>query len=95
MGCGIMNSITAEKARKNIKRHEKAVKRRQKEYIKTLCKEIKIASNYGGSSITTCDTLDKIMTREFMNEIRKYFEQRGFFVTEEKYLTCWLRISWQ
>ena len=93
------DDVTADIARSNNRWHEFFLEERRSEYIKTLCRQIKIESINGNKSITTMTLRDEIMTYEYMMKIKEYFEQRGFNVKEESnrsgVLTSWLRISWQ
>lgn len=92
------DDVTADMARSNNKWYEFQLEIERKNYIESLCKQIKTASRSGAKCIWTLDTHDKKMTYEFMMEIKEYFEQRGFTVKEEGNrtgaLVSWLRISW-
>lgn len=93
------DDVTADIAKSNNRLYEFQLEEKRREYIKTLCRQIKTASSNGGKCILTADLNRDIMTYEFMMEIKEYFEQRGFDVKEESsrsgILTSWLRISWQ
>lgn len=93
------DDVNVDIARENYQAYQKELECKQKDYIKTLCNEIKICSRKGWKSIKTEDLLNDFMTYEFMMEIKEYFEQRGFHVKEEGnrsgILTSWLRISWE
>ena len=92
------DDVTADIAKSNNRWYEYELKERRRKYIKTLCKEIKVSSAKGSKSITTLTMRNEIMTPKFMQEIKEYFEQRGFIVKEEgQYsgaITSWLRIRW-
>lgn len=97
------DGITVDDARENYKecekKHDSALRLMQLVYIPELCDEIKTSSKKGKKSITTVDTLYDFFTYDFMDEVKEFFEKRGFTVKEEK--TCsgvcksWLRISWE
>ena len=93
------DDVNVDIARANYQKYQDELKQRQKNYIKTVCDRIKIASRDGCKSIETANLLNDFMTYEFMMELKEYFEQRGFQVKEESsssgVLTSWLRISWE
>lgn len=93
------DDVNVDIARANYQKYQDELKQQQKNYIKTVCDRIKIASRDGGKSIETANLLNDFMTYEFMMELKEYFEQRGFQVKEEcnssGVLTSWLRISWK
>ena len=95
----INDDVNIDIARANYQKYQDDLKQRQKEYIKTLCNEIRKCSRQGWKSVTTEDLSCKFMTYEFMMELKEYFEQRGFNVKEESFktgrITSWLRISWE
>lgn len=92
------DDINVDIAKNNYQKYQDELERQRREYIKTVCNEIKIASRNGFQSMTTKNLLDEFMTYDFMMELKEYFEQRGFDVKEERngtgVLTSWLRISW-
>lgn len=93
------DDVNVDIARANYQKYQDELKEIQKNYIKTLCDRIKLASRDGCKSIKTANLLNDFMTYEFMMEMKEYFEQRGFCVKEESNnsgaLTSWLRISWE
>lgn len=95
----ISDDVDVEVARANYQIYQDRLKQQQREYTKSLCREIELAAIQGKQSIVTATLLNNFMTEEFMVELKHYFEQRGFAVSEERntsgVLTSWLRISWQ
>ena len=93
-----IDDVNVDIARANYQKYQDELKKIQKNYIKTVCNKIKIASRNGCKSIETVSSLTDFMTHEFMMEMKEYFEQRGFCVKEESnksgLITSWLRISW-
>lgn len=93
------DDVDVEVARANYQIYQDRLKQQQDEYTKALCKKIKLAAIQGKQSIETATLLNDFMTKEFMVELKRYFEQRGFAVSEERnssgVLTSWLKISWQ
>ena len=93
-----IDDVNVDIARANYQKYQDELKEIQKNYIKTVCDRIKIASRDGCKSIETENSLADFMTHEFMMEMKEYFEQRGFCVKEESnksdLITSWLRISW-
>ena len=94
----VTDDVNVDIARTNYQKYQDELKEIQKNYIKTVCNKIKIASRDGCKSIKTVNSLADFMTHEFMMEMKEYFEQRGFCVKEESnksgLITSWLRISW-
>lgn len=90
---------TVEVARDIRKKHEDDLEKMRKAYIKELCDQIKTDARKGCKSTTTVDTLYDFITYEYLNELKEYFEQRGFKVKEESnrtgILKSWLRIIWE
>ena len=93
-----VDDVTVDIARANYKKYENQLKKMQCAYIRGLCDQIKAESKQGKKSITTLDTCYDFFTYEFMEEVKEYFEQRGFTVKKESNHTCilksWLRIRW-
>lgn len=94
----ISDDVNIDIAKANYQKYQDKLEQQRKDYIKTVCNDIKIASINGCKSIKTVDLSEDFMTYEFMMEMKHYFEQRGFNVKEESnscgVLTSWLRISW-
>ena len=92
------NGITVDDARNSYKKYEDGLEKMRKAYIKGLCDQIKTDAKKGYKSTTTLDTCYDFVTHEYLEEIKKYFEQRGFTVKEESnrtgVLKSWLRIRW-
>ena len=92
------DDITVDIARANYKKYEYGLEKMRMAYIKGLCDEIKHAARNGSKSITTVDTCYDFVTYEYLEELKEYFEQRGFKVKEESnrigVLKSWLRIMW-
>ena len=93
------DDVTADIAKSNNKFYQYQLEERRRDYIKSLCKQIKIESLKGSKCIITADLQHEIMSYDFMMELKEYFEQRGFNVEEKSnrcgVLTSWLRISWE
>ena len=93
-----IDDVNVDIARANYQKYQDELKEIQKNYIKTVCDKIKIASRDSYKSIETVNSLSDFMTHEFMMEMKEYFKQRGFCVKEESdksgFITSWLRISW-
>ena len=95
--------FTADDARAGYKKYKKnyetSLKIMQRTYIKELNNEIKKKARKGNQSITTVDTCYDFFTYNFMEEIKEYFEQKGFNVKEEMtysgVIKSWLIISWE
>lgn len=92
--------FTVDVAKANYQKYCDDLQKERCDYVKSLCKEIKIKSRNGGRFIDTVSLLKDFMTYDYMiNELKPYFESRGFKVTEESnrsgVLTSWLRISWE
>lgn len=95
----VSDDVNVDIAKAYYQKYQDDLKRQQKEYIKTICNEIKALSRCGRKSIKTKTLSTEFMTYEFMMELKEYFEKRGFQVKEEinnsGVLTSWLRISWE
>jgi hypothetical protein len=93
------DDITVDVARDNYKKYEDGLEKMRKTYIKGLCDQIKTEARKGHKSITTLDTCYDFVTYEYLEDLKEYFEQRGFKVKEESnhtgILKSWLRISWE
>lgn len=99
LGVEASDDVNIDIARANYQKHQDDLKRNQNDYIKTLCGKIKVASRDGRKYIETLGVCDEdFITREFLGEMKEYFEQRGFDVkTENHYYGIdypWLKISW-
>lgn len=97
LGMDTSDDINIDIARANYQKHQNDLKRKQNDYIKTLCGAIKVDARKGKKYIDTLNVLEKdFMTAEFIIEMKTYFEQRGFKadVTNCGLSRCWLRISW-
>lgn len=90
--------INIDIAKKNMQVAEKRLQRERKRYIRQLCKYIKSESKKGNKYVLTKTLREKIMSYEFMMELKEHFEKLGFTVTEKGnysgFLTCWLEIRW-
>ena len=97
--CPEFDDFDVNVAKSNYKKYQDKLECKRRDYIKTLCDEIKIASRNGCQSIETENLLNDMMTYEFMMELKEYFEQKGFNVKEVSngygVITSWLRISWE
>ena len=80
-------------------RRESMLKIIQYAYIQELEDSIKTNARKGKQSIITADTRHDFFTYKFMEEVKEYFENKGFTVKEEYartgVLKSWLRISWE
>lgn len=79
-------------------KHLRDLERKRKKYKRRLCIEIIKASNNGEWCVATdCSNAD-YMNIEYMQELKKYFENKGFCVKEKGtshgIYTIWLEISW-
>lgn len=90
--------ITADIAKENNQAYLNSLRAKQRIYIKQLCLDINNKSKEGAQRIyTRSNTECSFMTKEFMTEIKEYFEKRGFTVEKrddgynEEY---WFVISW-
>ncbi len=67
--------------------------------IYELEEEIKQAALDGHLSIITHNAHYDFMSFDYLDELKKYFENKGFNVEKERsnsaFLTYWLRISWK
>lgn len=95
----LSGDITADMARENYKYHKRRFNKYQKRYIEGLTHEIKAASKNGAKHVDTLSSLYDFMTKEFMDELKEHFEQRGFYVDKRENCShapsyC-LRISWE
>ena len=95
----LSDDVNIDIAKANYQKYQDRLKQRQKEYIKILCQKIKLASINGSTFVDTADTFEDFMTYDFMKEIKEYFKERGFYVTEQDSssgkVISWLRISWK
>lgn len=92
------NGITVDIAKSEYKKYEYGLEKMRKAYLNGLCDQIKTDARKGYKSTTTLDTCYDFVTYEYLEDVKKYFEQRGFIVKEESnhkgVLKSWLRISW-
>ena len=98
LSVAVSDDVNIDVAKANYQKYQDDLKRERKEYIKTLCNEIKTRSRRGRKSVQTLESTDYLMTPELMMEIKEYFEQRGFRVIEKRHnygvICSWLEISW-
>lgn len=96
LGVDTSDDVNVDIARANYQKYQDELKKKRKEYIKTLCYRIKSQSRDGYKHIATMNFSNEIMSFEFIDELRVYFEQRGFEVVERHgVFEGWLEISWQ
>ena len=99
LGIETSDDVNIDIARANYQKHQDKLKRKQNDYIKTICGKIKVAARNGSKHIDTLSVRDTdFITKEFLDEMKEYFEQRGFNAKiESNYYAMnypWLRISW-
>lgn len=86
-------------AKKYYDVHLQRQEQRRKDYIYELEEEIKQAALDGHLSIITHNAHYDFMSFDYLDELKKYFENKGFNVEKESsnsgLLTDWLRISWE
>ena len=86
-------------AKENYNTYLKRQEQRRKDYIYELEDEIKEASLDGKLSIVTYNTHCDFISYDYLDELKRIFENKGFTVTKEcsnsGLLTDWLRISWE
>lgn len=94
------DDVNIDIAKANYQKYQDYLKRQQDEYIKDVCRKIKLESRQGDKYTDTLCVKDKdFMTPEFLLEMKTYFEQRGFNTDIKSYCygSCenWLRIRWE
>ena len=67
-----IDDVNVDIARANYQKYQDELKEIQKNYIKTVCNKIKIASRDGCKSIKTVNSLADFMTHEFMMEMKEF-----------------------
>ena len=94
------DDVNVDIAKANYQKHQDYLKQQQDEYIKNVCRKIKLESRRGDKYTDTLCVKDReFMTQEFLYEMKTYFEQRGFQadITFRPYgpTDMWLRIRWE
>jgi hypothetical protein len=90
--------VTIEDAKKNYQKYQDEVKERMDKYIKTVCFNIKTKARSGSKDIRLDDLPKELDRSEYIQEIKKYFESRGFTVTtryeDSIFYQTEIKISW-
>ena len=74
-----VEDITASLARSCRAWYKIELENKRREYKKELIKKIVYVALHNGASVTTRDTNTDYITREFLEELKKYFEDREFY----------------
>ena len=93
----VSDDVNVDIARANYQKYQDDLKCKQTNYIKTVCQRIKILSREGKQYIKTLSEGEEpFITRYFIQEMKEYFEKRGFKVQKnhDYYGTPYLKISW-
>ena len=73
-----VEEITADLARSCQAWYKVGLERQRREYKQELIKKIIYVALHNGASVTTRDTNTDFITKEFLEELKEYFEDRDF-----------------
>ena len=74
-----VEDITADLARSCQAWYKVGLERQRQEYKQELIKKIIYVALHDGSSVTTRDTGIDYITKEYLEELKQYFEERDFY----------------
>ena len=80
-----VTEITADLARSCQAWYKVGLERQRREYKQELIKKIIYVALHNGANVTTRDTNTDFITREFLEELKKYFEDREFHCELREY----------
>ena len=80
-----IEDITASLAKSCKAWYKIELENKRREYRKELIKKIVYVSLHDGASVTTRDTNTDFITKEFLEELKQYFEDREFHCELREY----------
>ena len=80
-----VEDITADLARSCKAWYKIELENKRREYRTELIRKIIYVSLHNGASVTTRDTNTDFITREFLEELKEYFEDRDFHCELREY----------
>ena len=80
-----VEEITADLARSCQAWYKVGLERQRREYKQELIKKIIYVALHNGASVTTRDTNTDFITKEFLEELKEYFEDRDFHCELREY----------
>ena len=80
-----VEDITADLARSCKAWYKIELENKRHEYRKELIRKIAYAALHDGASVTTRDTNTEFITKEYLEELKKYFEDREFHCELREY----------
>ena len=80
-----VEEITASLARSCKAWYKIELENKRREYKQELIRKIVYAALHNGASVTTRDTNTDFITKEFLEELKKYFEDREFHCELREY----------
>ena len=80
-----VTEITASLARSCKAWYKIELENKRREYKEELIKKIIYVALHNGASVTTRDTNTDFITKEFLEELKKYFEDREFHCELREY----------
>ena len=80
-----VEEITADLARSCQAWYKVGLERQRREYKQELIKKIIYVALHNGASVTTRDTGTDYITKEYLEELKQYFEERDFHCELREY----------
>ena len=80
-----VEDITASLARSCKAWYKIELEKQRREYKQELIRKIVYVALHNGASVTTRDTNTDFITREFLEELKEYFEDRDFHCELREY----------
>ena len=80
-----VTDITASLARSCNAWYKVGLERQRQEYKQELIKKIVYVALHNGASVTTRDTGIDYITKEYLEELKQYFEERDFYCELREY----------
>ena len=80
-----IKEITASLAKSCKAWYKIELENKRREYKEELIRKIIYVALHNGASVTTRDTNTDFITREFLEELKKYFEEREFHCELREY----------
>ena len=94
----VNDDVTVDETIINYQMYQEELRKRLEKYIKTTCSDIKTAARTGKKCINLNGIPDEFDSSDFLQEIRKHFEERGFtvvmFYENDCFMDTRIKISW-
>lgn len=94
-----IDDISVDTAKANYQKYQEELNAWKEFYIKKICADINKASRSGSLYLYVDDIPEELETRAFIQEIKEYFEARGFAVElrhfDVDFMQTTVKIMWE